>query len=290
MLKAVLNLKTVDPESFGKEYLEQSLRAADALMEELDTADPELPKFGQPKIGAKTGDGPRRGRKADRELPDEPQRSRSGRQQRSATPSRRTARSATPARSSWQAGGEEHYDWREYQRRKREAAEERESGLRRERQDTGHVKCRQDLLDLGIDPNLPSEITSQCTVRHHADYVAPTVPNEMKAWYQSVFIRRSENTAWEWRSRWLWPGTRVDFGDTVYRVATFMVPHGMSVSPLSLASSNWLTQLVTEQKGCVLVLDEMGSRRQDLKVLSISADVSVMVALSNVLTARLQDA
>ena len=39
MLKAVLNLKTVDPESFGKEYLEQSLRAADALMEELDTAD-----------------------------------------------------------------------------------------------------------------------------------------------------------------------------------------------------------------------------------------------------------
>ena len=42
MLKAVLNLKTVDPESFGKEYLEQSLRAADALMEELDTADPEL--------------------------------------------------------------------------------------------------------------------------------------------------------------------------------------------------------------------------------------------------------
>ena len=43
MLKAVLNLKTVDPESFRKEYLEQSLRAADALMEELDTADPELP-------------------------------------------------------------------------------------------------------------------------------------------------------------------------------------------------------------------------------------------------------
>ena len=126
MLKAVLNLKTVDPESFGKEYLEQSLRAADALMEELDTADPELPKFGQPKIGAKTGDGPRRGRKADREQPDEPQRSRSGRQQRSATPSRRTARSATPARSSWQKGGEEYYDWREYQRRKREAAEERE--------------------------------------------------------------------------------------------------------------------------------------------------------------------
>ena len=140
MLKAVLNLKTVDPESFGKEYLEQSLRAADALMEELDTADPELPKFGQPKL-AETGDGPRRGRKADREQPDEPQRSRSGRQQ---TPSRRTARSTTPARSSWQKGGEENYDWREYQRRKREAAEERESGLRRERQDTGHAKCRQD--------------------------------------------------------------------------------------------------------------------------------------------------
>ena len=28
MLEAVLNLKTVDPESFGKEYLEQSWRAA----------------------------------------------------------------------------------------------------------------------------------------------------------------------------------------------------------------------------------------------------------------------
>ena len=173
-----------------------------------------------------------------------------------------TARSATPARSSWQKGGEEYYDWREYQRRKREAAEERESGLRRERQDTGHAKCRQDLLDLGIDPNLPSEINSQyldlifdgdartskkqvhvwlqcptgkngsvrCTVRHHADYVAPTVPNGMKAWYQNVFIRRSESTAWEWHSRWLWPGTRVDFGDTVYRVATFMVPHRMNQS------------------------------------------------------------
>ena len=115
---------------------------------------------------------------------------------------------------------------------------------------------------MGIDPNLPSEINSQyldlifdgdartskkqvhvwlqcptgkngsvrCTVRHHADYVAPTVPNEMKAWYQNVFIRRSESTAWEWHSRWLWPGTRVDFGDTVYRVATFMVPHRMNQS------------------------------------------------------------
>ena len=38
------------------------------------------------------------------------------------------------------------------------------------------------------------------------------------------------------------------------------------VSPLSLASSNWLTQLVTEQKGCVLVLDEVSSRRwEDLE-------------------------
>ena len=65
-------------------------------MEELDAAHPELPKFGQPKKGAETKNGPRRGRKADREQPNEPQRSRSGRQQRSVTPSRRTARSATP--------------------------------------------------------------------------------------------------------------------------------------------------------------------------------------------------
>ena len=50
MLKAVLNLKTVDPESFGKEYLEQSLKAADALMEELDTADPSCLSSGNPSL------------------------------------------------------------------------------------------------------------------------------------------------------------------------------------------------------------------------------------------------
>ena len=260
MLKAVLNLKTVDPESFGKEYLEQSLRAADALMEE-DTADPELPKFGQPKIGAKTGDGPRRGRKADREQPDEPQRLRSGRQQRSVRPleGRRGARLPPdpPGRKE-----ERRTTTGESTSVGKEKLPKSESQDSAEKGRTPDAKCRQDLLDLGIDPNLPSEINSQyldlifdgdartskkqvhvwlqcptgkngsvrCTVWHHADYVAPTVPNEMKAWYQNVFIRRSESTAWEWHSRWLWPGTRVDFGDTVYRVATFMVPHRMNQS------------------------------------------------------------
>ena len=172
MLKATLNLKNVDPESFGKEYVEQSLKAADALMDELNTADPELPKCGKLTPGANSRNGPPR-RKADRKLPEEPQRSRC-RRQWSATPSRRQARSNTPARSSGQNGGEERYDWREHQRMKKEAAEERESGRRKARLDTGHVQRR-----------------------HYADYVTPTVPEDMKAWYQNVFSRRCESTDWE---------------------------------------------------------------------------------------------
>ena len=53
MLKAVLNLQNKDPDSFGKEYLEHSLRAADKLMDGLRTGDPPadppgLPTFGKP--------------------------------------------------------------------------------------------------------------------------------------------------------------------------------------------------------------------------------------------------
>ena len=131
--------------------------------------------FGLPKFGSSSKDGPRRGR-------DQPR--------------------AADGRSVKDEG----YDWREYQRRKKEAAEERESKLRSERSDTAHEKCRQDLLDLGIDPNVPSEINSQylgplsltgvperqrsmymygysalakngpvrCTLRHHADMRALT--------------------------------------------------------------------------------------------------------------------
>ncbi|CAE7924519.1 unnamed protein product, partial [Symbiodinium necroappetens] len=125
---------------------------------------------------------------------------------------------------------------------------------------TQHDKCRQDLLDLGVDPNLPSEITPEyldmifdgdprtqrkhvhvwlqcpdqkkeavrCTVRQYSDYVDLPVPTGMARWWHNVLIHRSEETKWEWHSRWLWPGTRVEFGDTVYRVTTFLIPIRMN--------------------------------------------------------------
>ena len=103
MLKAVLNLQVKDKDSFDKEYLEHSLRAADKLMDDLRTGDPPADPPGLTTFGKPKRDPDVSGRKADQDTPSKPQRSRCARQQSTAPASRR-ARSTTPARSSWEGG------------------------------------------------------------------------------------------------------------------------------------------------------------------------------------------
>ena len=104
------------------------------LMDDLSTGDPPadppgLPTFGKPVFaGSNPDDGYVRGRKADQSTPPKPQRSRSARQ-KSTAPASRRVRSTTPARFSREVGKgngkEEPFDWKQHQRKKREAAEDR---------------------------------------------------------------------------------------------------------------------------------------------------------------------
>ena len=257
ILEAVLRLRRLDIEGFNAEYLEKSLRAATEMVDELDEATPD---FGTRDV---------RDSMRGRSLGSAAAGSRDNPRSRSA---RGYGRSATPVRKKW------HWDdrrdvrntprksreeeAREYQER-RDARESRESQQRRVRNDQDHERARSDLLGMGIDPNLPSEITSayldqmwqgdprtskkpvlmlwvqdpkekngpvRVTLKTGTYNTATKVAPELKNWYKNTFVQREEGGDWSWAERWEWPTHVQEFSEKTYRVAIVLCAQRMNHS------------------------------------------------------------
>ena len=116
---------------------------------------------------------------------------------------------------------------------------------------------------MGIDPNLPSEITSayldqmwqgdprtskkpvlmlwvqgpkekngpvRVTLKTGTYNTATKVAPELKNWYKNTFVQREEGGDWSWAERWEWPTHVQEFSEKTYRVAIVLCAQRMNHS------------------------------------------------------------